>query len=164
MSLFKDSMQLINEMAKDKCCSSLTDDDLEVQLTNLKFGEILADMNSIQMGDLTMKAEMVTLRECKRLGCDIVELDELAKYMTRNQINNFKEALTNIAEVNGRDANNIAIVVDEEAVQSAIEEAEYTVKYADDIYKKAKVENIVNSVKVLELLCDNGYKVVKKSE
>jgi predicted transcriptional regulator len=162
MSLFKDTTQLIVEMAKGTA-SDLTDKDLDVKLTNISFDDILKDMQSIQMGELAFTAEMVTVRGCKRLGYDLVEIDELAKYMMGNQITDFKEAINNIAKSCDRDPAQFAIVVDESAIRDAVHEAECSLKCADETFQKAKIGNVVNTKKVLDILYDKGLNVVKKS-
>jgi predicted transcriptional regulator len=160
MSLFKDTTRLIVEMAKGDC-NGLTGEDLEVKLNSISFDDILDDMQSIQMGELGYTAEMVTVRECSRLGYDVVEMDELAKYMISENIRDFKEAVENIAEACNRDPKNFAIVIDESAVRQSLQEAE-NCRGADEIFRRAKVGNVVDTKKVLDILYDKGLNVVKK--
>jgi len=162
MSLFKNPMALITEMSRGECPGKCNDD-LTVDLTHIDFSALLDDMQSISMGELKFTEAMVTVRECSRLGFDLVEIDELAKYMQSNKIRNFKEAIENIAEHCERDASKFAIVIDESAIKEAIQEAEYTLKCPDDILRKAKINGIVDTKKVLDMLYDNGLNVVKKS-
>ena len=160
MSLFKNSTQLIVEMTKGE--GGITDDDLEVKLNSISFDDVLDDMQSIQMGELGYKVEMVTVRECKRLGYDLVEMDELAKYMVSNNIRDFKEAVENVAESCGRDIKKFAIVIDEASIKNSIHEAECSLMCADETFKKAKIGNVVDTKKVLDILYDKGLNVVKK--
>lgn len=160
MSLFKNGLGLIAEMAK--CESGTTDEDLEIKMNSISFDDILDDMDSIQMGELSCTAEMVTVRECKRLGVDLVEVDELAKYMVSNKIRDFKVAVENVAEACNRDASKFAIVIDESAIRTAVKEAEGCGKGADELFRKAKINNVVDTKKVLDMLYDKGLRVVKK--
>lgn len=159
MSLFKDGLGLIVEMAKHEAGNSA--EDLDLKMTTINFDDLLDDMQSIQMGELDYAVEMVVVRENTRLGYDLVELDELAKYMYSNKVSDFKEAIENIAECNGRNASKFAIVIDESAIREAIKEAECC-KGADEMFYKAKVEGVVSAKKVLEMLYDKGLNVVKK--
>jgi len=160
MSLFKNSTQLIIEMTKGE--GGITDDDLDIKLNSISFDDVLADMQSIQMGELGYKVEMVTVRECKRLGYDLVEMDELAKYMVSNNIRDFKEAIENVAESCARDSKKFAIVIDEASIRNSIYEAECSSKCADEVFKKAKVNNVADTKKVLDILYDKGLNVVKR--
>jgi hypothetical protein len=170
MPLFKNTVQLITEMSKSEN-SGLSPEKIDVKMTSIDFKALMKDMESISMGDLasTFTAESVAVRHINKLGYDLVEMDELAKYMTINGVRSFKEAISNIAEAccpGGRDPANFAVVVDESAIENAIAEAECVCAKGDidEILRKAKVNDVVSTKKVLDILYHEGVNVVKRTD
>ena len=108
-----------------------------------------------------MTKEAVLVRSCKRLDSYLVEMGDISKYMQDNRVRNFKEAIHDIAECNNLDESKFALVVDEDAINDMIEEAQYAAKCPDEEYAKVKMESVLALEKAWEIISNQGVKMVR---
>lgn len=126
--LFKSSLKLISEMAKAECGDS-------VQTLNLKnldkdYTDILGNIKTIASSDFVYDPRAVNV-QATRIG-NIVEMDDLAKYMVGAKVHNITEALNQIAKGNGCKKGSIGICVDEDAILEAKEKADKEIEAIAD--------------------------------
>lgn len=126
--LFKSSLKLISEMAKAECGDS-------VQTLNMKnldkdYTDILGNIKTIASSDFMYDPKAVNV-QATRVG-NVVEMDDLAKYMVGAKIHSIREALDQIAEANGCMKGSVGICVDEDAILEAKAEADKEVEEIAD--------------------------------
>ena len=147
--LFKSSLKLISEMAKSECGDS-------VQTLNLKnldkdYTDILGNIKTIASSDFVYDPRAVNVQDT-RIG-NVVEMDDLAKYMVGAKVHDITEALNQIAVGNGCEKGSIGICVDEDAILEVKCEADKEVEaIADgkDCYDSSKGESCCKTKAVKE--------------
>lgn len=157
--MFKNGIQMLAEMAKDDRDHSV--EDLTAKMAGIKFSDILKDMQKVKCNEVALPKEAVLVRSCERLGLYLVEMGDISKYMQDNEVRNFKEAIHNIAECNDKDESKFALVVDEDAINDMIEEAQYAAKCPDEEYAKVKMESVLALEKAWEIIGNQGVKMVR---
>ena len=95
--LFKSSLKLISEMAKAECGDP-------VQTLNMKnldknYMDIIGNIKTIASSDFVYDARAVNVQST-RIG-NVVEMDDLAKYMVGAKVRSIREALDRISVANG---------------------------------------------------------------
>ena len=157
--MFKNGMQLLAEMAKGETDRSY--EDLEAKMANIKFEKLLADIQAVTGNDVVMTKEAVVVRGCSRIDKYLVEMGDLSRYMQDNNMRNFAEAVNDIAECNELDATKFAVVVDEQAIEDMVYEAQCAQKCSNFEYAKEKLEAVVDLQHAWSIMEQQGINIVK---
>lgn len=160
--LFKSSLKLISEMAKSECGDS-------VQTLNLKnldkdYTDILGNIKTIASSDFVYDPRAVNVQDT-RIG-NVVEMDDLAKYMVGAKVHDITEALNQIAEGNGCEKGSIGICVDEDAILEAKCEADKEVEaIADgkDCCKTKAVKEYAEGMEFIKSCREQGIAIYKRN-
>ena len=126
--LFKSSLKLISEMAKAECGDSIQT--LNMKNLDKDYTDILGNIKTIASSDFMYDPKAVNV-QATRVG-NVVEMDDLAKYMVGAKIHSIREALDQIAEANGCMKGSVGICVDEDAILEAKAEADKEIEEIAD--------------------------------
>lgn len=75
-------------------------------------------MDSLTEDEMRFPDYAVPVRECRRLGRYLIEMEDISRYMITNGVTSILEAVSNIGRANGvnLDSRNVALVVDESSI------------------------------------------------
>ena len=169
--LFKSSLKLISEMAKAECGDS-------VQTLNMKnldkdYTDILGNIKTIANTDFVYDPRAVNV-QATRIG-NVVEMDDLAKYMMGAKIHNISEALDQIAVANGCEKGSVGICVDEDTILEAKAEADKEIEDIADGTKtchckgectcgaKKAIKEYTEGMEFIKSCCKQGIAVYKRN-
>ena len=169
--LFKSSLKLISEMAKAECGDS-------VQTLNMKnldkdYTDILGNIKTIASSDFVYDPRAVNV-QATRVG-NVVEADDLAKYMVGAKIHDIREALDQIAVANGCEKGSVGICVDEDAILETKAEADKEIEDIADGKKtchckgectcgaKKAVQEYTEGLDFIKSCCEQGIAVYKRN-
>ena len=169
--LFKSSLKLISEMAKAECGDS-------VQTLNMKnldkdYTDILGNIKTIASSDFVYDPRAVNV-QATRVG-NVVEADDLAKYMVGAKIHDIREALDQIAVANGCEKGSVGICVDEDAILETKAEADKEIEDIADGKKtchckgectcgaKKAVKEYTEGMEFIKSCCEQGIAVYKRN-
>lgn len=169
--LFKSSLKLISEMAKSECGDS-------VQTLNMKnldkdYTDILGNIKTIASSDFVYDPRAVNV-QATRVG-NVVEADDLAKYMVGAKIHDIREALDQIAVANGCEKGSVGICVDEDAILETKAEADKEIEDIADGKKtchckgectcgaKKAVKEYTEGMEFIKSCCEQGIPVYKRN-
>lgn len=142
--LFKNSLQLVAELAAMDCAKCSADGD---SVRNVEVGSILDHIGPLSKA-FELSAESVRVFHADENY--VVEFDELAKFMLGNKIKSFREAIDKIADANL--ITDLGICIDEEVLEEASKAA-----------KKAKSKVCPKCGKTADkCTCDHKDDVCKK--
>nr|DAE82460.1 MAG TPA: hypothetical protein [Caudoviricetes sp.] len=119
MSLYKNTFQLIAELAKAECgenCHSYSANTCEIECNN-----VLDAIDKISQGEIKYLPQAVNIQVSNEHGY-FVEMDDLVKYMVGTHCRSFKEALDEIAKGNGTDKP-LAICIEAKELKKAAKKA-----------------------------------------
>jgi hypothetical protein len=169
--LFKSSLKLISEMAKAECGDS-------VQTLNMKnldkdYTDILGNIKTIASSDFVYDPRAVNV-QATRVG-NVVEADDLAKYMVGAKVHDIREALDQIAVANGCEKGSVGICVDEDAILETKAEADKEIEDIADGKKtchfkgactcgaKKAVKDYTEGMEFIKYCCEQGIAVYKRN-
>ena len=116
MSIFNTAIQTLSNVAIQEAGITLPD----VTNTNLveEFKAKLDGMDYLTEDEMRFTVEMVPVRENRRLGKYLIEMEDLSRYMITNRISNLREAVGNILECNDLvgQYDNVALIIDEASI------------------------------------------------
>ena len=119
MSLYKNTFQLISELAKTECgenCHSYSADACEIECNN-----VLDAIDKISQGEIKYLPQAVNIQVSNEHGY-FVEMEDVVRYMVGTNCRSFKEALSEIAKGNGTDKP-IAICIEGKELKKAAKKA-----------------------------------------
>ena len=117
MGILSSAIQTLSQMAIQESGLELpkeADQDICEQLKNA-----VSNLPMLEAKECVMTLEMIPIKESKRLGYYLIEMEDLSRYMMTNGIRSFQEALTNIAEhydIKEKYESRLAIVIDENSI------------------------------------------------
>ena len=124
--------------------------------------ELRSDYNSCIKGMpviskkyISYTAEMIPVFEHE--SSYLVEMDNIVKYMSSNDIKDIREAMEDIARENGISMSKLALVVETKQYMNSVMESAIQMSKAGN---KALLEDCELSMKLLNMLKEDGIKVV----
>ena len=117
MSILSSAIQSLSQMAIQESGVDIpkeTDADIADQLKNM-----LSNLPMLEAKECVIVPQMVPIKESRRLGYYLIEMEDISRYMMTNGIRSFQEALTNIAIANDLPDHlhsRLAIVIDEDSI------------------------------------------------
>ena len=178
MSIFNTAIQTLSNVAIQEAGITLPD----VTNTNLveEMKAKLDGMDYLTEDEMRFTVEMVPVRENRRLGKYLIEMEDLSRYMITNRIASLKEAVAHILECNGLvgQYDNVALVIDEASILDEL--AALGIDPKDGEYPEVQtgvgqtvfghpqalrdIRRIANSKEVLDKLFSNyGLPFIKKN-
>ena len=114
--MFNSAIQTLSEMA-------IADNGTKIpQTTKVSVVEevksFLDGLDTIPVSECKFSAEMVPVRESKRFGKYLIEMEDLSRFMLTNNISSVTEAIGSILECNGLKGqyHNTALIIDEASI------------------------------------------------
>ena len=117
MGILSSALQTLSQMAIQESGLEIpkeTDQDICEQLK-----KSISNLPMLEAKECVMVPQMIPIKECRRLGYYLVEMEDVSRYMMTNGIRSFQEALTNIAAANDvpeKYQSRMAIVIDEDSI------------------------------------------------
>lgn len=117
MSILSSAIQSLSQMAIQESGVDIpkeTDADIAEQLKTM-----VNSFPMLEAKECVIVPQMIPIKESKRLGYYLVEMEDVSRYMMTNGIRSFQEALTNIAianELPDQFHSRLAIVIDEDSI------------------------------------------------
>ena len=143
-----------------------------------EFKAMLDMMPMLEEDEMNFPVYAVPVRESKRLGRYLIEMEDLSRYMLTNGITNILEAISNIGNSNGVSLNesNTALVIDEASILQEMDDLGYdigggnsnegnigTVGLLGPHTDLAKFRRFANSREFVDLVANKyGLPIVKK--
>lgn len=178
MSIFNTAIQTLSNVAIQEAGITLPD----VTTTNVAEEMIakLDGMDYLTEDEMRFTVEMVPVRENRRLGKYLIEMEDLSRYMITNRISSLREAVGHILECNDLvgQYDNVALVIDEASILDEL--AALGIDPKDGEYPEVQrgigqtvfgdpqalkdIRRIANSKEVLDKLFSNyGLPFIKKN-
>lgn len=178
MSIFNTAIQTLSNVAIQEAGITLPD----VTTTNVAEEMIakLDGMDYLTEDEMRFTVEMVPVRENRRLGKYLIEMEDLSRYMITNRITSLREAVGHILECNDLvgQYDNVALVIDEASILDEL--AALGIDPKDGEYPEVQrgigqtvfgdpqalkdIRRIANSKEVLDKLFSNyGLPFIKKN-
>ena len=178
MSIFNTAIQTLSNVAIQEAGITLPD----VVTTNLaeEMKAKLDGMDYLTEDEMRFTVEMVPVRENRRLGKYLIEMEDLSRYMITNRISSLREAVGHILECNDLvgQYDNVALVIDEASILDEL--AALGIDPKDGEYPEVQtgigqtvfgnpqalrdIRRIANSKEVLDKLFSNyGLPFIKKN-
>jgi len=178
MSIFNTAIQTLSNVAIQEAGITLPD----VVTTNLaeEMKAKLDGMDYLTEDEMRFTVEMVPVRENRRLGKYLIEMEDLSRYMITNRITSLREAVGHILECNDLvgQYDNVALVIDEASILDEL--AALGIDPKDGEYPEVQtgigqtvfgnpqalrdIRRIANSKEVLDKLFSNyGLPFIKKN-
>ena len=116
MGLFDSTIQTLSNMALNE--SGFDVPQVAAPAIVDEFKAMLDMMPALNEEEMNFPVYAVPLKECKRLGRYLIEMEDLSRYMLTNGLTNILEAISYIGNYNGitLDESNTALVIDEASV------------------------------------------------
>ena len=178
MSIFNTAIQTLSNVAIQEAGITLPD----VTTTNVAEEMIakLDGMDYLTEDEMRFTVEMVPVRENRRLGKYLIEMEDLSRYMITNRITSLREAVGHILECNDLvgQYDNVALVIDEASILDELaalgidpkdgEYPEVQRGVGQTVFGKPEalrdIRRIANSKEVLDKLFSNyGLPFIKKN-
>ena len=138
-------------------------EDLEASMAKMTVGNIVSQMQPIMKNELKMTAEAVILRHSDKANCFFVECGQLCDYMQMNGKRDFREAIQDICDANegsGATLENTAILIDEKAADSIINDCKESAKTNNAKLKEYKLKEAMALESALKIIGESGIKCV----
>lgn len=177
MGVFNTAIQTLSDIAIQEAGVTIP----EVTRTSLleEVKNTIDNFPTLSLDECRFDAMMVPIRENKRLGMYLIEMEDLSRYMITNQISSIKEAVGNILTINNLvgQYSNVALVVDEASILDEMDQlganvsGDYptptpglgqTIFGSQDNFKNLR--RIANTKELLDTLYNKyGLPIVKKN-
>lgn len=123
MSIFKETTQIISELAIKENGVTIPKTTSPTVLNDIRL--FLESIPSLTDADIYHGVELIPVKECREANSKykyIIEMEDISRYMMTNNINNLKEAFSNILEHNGISNyfHQTAIAIDEASILGEI--------------------------------------------
>lgn len=150
--LTKTCMDIIKEAAacEDFSVSNMISDEIKSYYNNC-----VKEMPCISKDIVSYNCEMVPVFQHE--SGYFVEMDNVVKYMTSCNVRDIKEAMSNIASINGIRASKLSLVVESKKYMNSMMESAAAMSKAGD---KSLLEDCELSIKLLNMLKQEGVNVV----
>lgn len=121
MGIMNSALQMLSEIAIQESGVELPQEIAQDDLASLKM--TLANIPMLEAKECKIIPEMIPIKESKRLGYYLIEMEDISRFMMTNGIRSFQEAVGIIAEANGipeAEYSKIALVIDENSILDEI--------------------------------------------
>lgn len=117
MSIMNSALQTLSEMAIQETGVEIPQETSENVIDQLK--TMLDGYPMLEAKECMIIPEMIPIKESRRLGYYLIEMEDISRYMSTNGIRSFQEAVTNVITANGLPDSvysKVALVIDEDSI------------------------------------------------